>query len=262
MVAWFAVLIQMVAQPASADSEPAPGSPVDISAIVDRLTFTSDGKGHWIAMVPFLEDRSAHVYWSPDGKRFSALRITGSSSQGPSKFDKVFWEPRVTERWRAGVGKDEQGWWAQCFDRKTAFKAAEDATAKAMAEAARAGKVPFVAPIWERRAYGLVRDDTGSYHYVDRGVGEKSKNFRIFSGRRGQMKLLALTNIVSDSEGDIFATKNGSLRLVLSRKESIWVQGKKEKKLTVLPVEDNYQLIYGELGVYLGQRLGTPCDDL
>ncbi len=41
--------------------------------------------------------------------------------------------------------------------------------------------------------------------------------------------------------------------------------------LTVVPIEsvdeksgepiNNYQLIYNELGVYLGQKLGNPCDD-
>jgi hypothetical protein len=29
-----------------------------------------------------------------------------------------------------------------------------------------------------------------------------------------------------------------------------------------MPVEDNTVLIHKELGVYIGQPLGTPCDDL
>jgi len=28
-----------------------------------------------------------------------------------------------------------------------------------------------------------------------------------------------------------------------------------------VPVEENLPLIYNELGVYTGARLGTPCDD-
>jgi hypothetical protein len=28
------------------------------------------------------------------------------------------------------------------------------------------------------------------------------------------------------------------------------------------PIEDNRVFIYTDLGVYAGQRLGTPCDDL
>ena len=32
--------------------------------------------------------------------------------------------------------------------------------------------------------------------------------------------------------------------------------------LVPLPIEDNAQLVYTDLGAYTGQRLGTPCDDL
>jgi hypothetical protein len=32
--------------------------------------------------------------------------------------------------------------------------------------------------------------------------------------------------------------------------------------LISLPLDDNRVLIYTDLGVYAGQRLGTPCDDL
>jgi hypothetical protein len=52
------------------------------------------------------------------------------------------------------------------------------------------------------------------------------------------------------------------LRLVLDRKESTWVKGKSRLSLASLPIEDNAVLIYRDLGAYLGQRLGTPCDDL
>jgi hypothetical protein len=76
------------------------------------------------------------------------------------------------------------------------------------------------------------------------------------------MKPQKLTNIVSDSEGDIFATKTGSLRVVLDKHESLWTQGKKQQKLILLPIEDNAIMIYSDLGVYTGQPLGTPCDDL
>ena len=60
----------------------------------------------------------------------------------------------------------------------------------------------------------------------------------------------------------IFATKGGELRLVLDKHQLLWVEHKMEKKLVALPVEDNAVLIYTELGVYAGEPLGTPCDDL
>jgi hypothetical protein len=84
--------------------------------------------------------------------------------------------------------------------------------------------------------------------------------FRLYSGPRGSMKPLKMVNVVSDSEGDIFSTKSGELRLVLDKKESAWVQKGKRQPLKSLPVEDNVALIYADLGVYTGQPLGTPCD--
>ncbi len=257
IVACFAAFAQMGSRSAHAgEADPVPGSPVDISAVAGKLVYASDGKGHTIAAIPFAEDRSNHIYWSTDGKTFNALHITGGSSVGTEKFDKVFWDPRVSARWQAGLGMDGDGWWVQCFDRKTLFKVVDgDARTKLT-------KAPHVAPTWDRQAYALARDDSGKYWFVDRGVGEKSKQFRVFVGQRGQLKLKPLVNVVSDSEGDIFATKEGTLRLVLGKSESTWIAGKQHNKLVLLHLDDNRQLIYSELGPYLGQRLGTPCDDL
>jgi len=41
-----------------------------------------------------------------------------------------------------------------------------------------------------------------------------------------------------------------------------WIKGRARKSLTNVPVALNAQLIYRDLGVYDGKRLGTPCDDL
>ena len=119
----------------------------------------------------------------------------------------------------------------------------------------------------------LARDDQGRYFYVDRGnTPETEKSFRLFVGPKGAMKLQKMTNAVADTEGEIFTTKSGSLRYVTDRKNPpVWIQGGKKTKLTVVPLEgtdangepvNNYQLIYNDLGVYLGERLGNPCDDL
>jgi hypothetical protein len=40
------------------------------------------------------------------------------------------------------------------------------------------------------------------------------------------------------------------------------VRGKARTTLVPLPIEDNAQLIYTDLGAYTSQRFGTPCDDL
>ena len=112
-------------------------------------------------------------------------------------------------------------------------------------------------------AYALARDDGGRYFFVDRGrTDETAKNFRLFVGPKGNLKQQKMTNVVSDSEGDVFATKTGSLRLILGKNEGSWIEKGKPKKLVLVPVEDNVRMIYTELGVYAGERMGTPCDDL
>ena len=256
------------AQGAWAESaEPPAGSPLDVSPVQAELVVSTDGKGHFLAAIPHAKraaaggDSSAHSYYSADGKRFVALRVTGGSAIGTESFDHVVWEPRVQARWQAAFGWKQPpqgaGWWVQCADRKTALieLAAAD-------KAALLAKAQFVTATWDRRAHALARDNNGIYWYVDRGVGEKSKQYRVFMGLRGQMKPMPLVNVVSDSEGDVFATKQGTLRLVMGKGESLWAKGKMEQKLILLPLEDNRQLIYTDLGPYLGQRLGTPCDDL
>jgi hypothetical protein len=110
--------------------------------------------------------------------------------------------------------------------------------------------------------YALARDPKAIYYYVDRGATPATeKNFRLYRGPKGALKLQKMTDVASDSEGEIFATKTGSLRLILDKKQSSWIQGKTSENLTLVPVDQNYSLIYNDLGVYSGQKLGTPCDD-
>jgi hypothetical protein len=96
------------------------------------------------------------------------------------------------------------------------------------------------------QAYALARNSAGIYYYVDRGYvdrrqsdsGERpaeSRNFRLFVGPKGNLKL---------------------------QKEPIWIQKGKTSTLLPVPVDENLAMIYTELGVYAGERLGTPCDDL
>ena len=40
------------------------------------------------------------------------------------------------------------------------------------------------------------------------------KGYRVFVGKKGAMKQLPLTDVASDSAGDVFSTKTGDLRLV------------------------------------------------
>lgn len=230
---------------------------VDVSAVKDKLVVVEDGHGHFLAVIPFGDSVWDHLYWSPDGKDFWQQRVSGGGSSGTESFDRVFWEPRVRERWRGSFGMKEGVYTVYCGERTTTLKPLEAARASAMLDGAR-----FHPPRWKYRAYALARDDSGTYYYVDRRREDGSMEFRLYSGQRGAMKPLKMTNLVSDSEGDIFSTRSGELRLVLDKKQSAWVEKGKRRELRTLPVEDNVPLIYSDLGVYSGQPLGTPCDVL
>ena len=67
----------------------------------------------------------------------------------------------------------------------------------------------------------------------------------------------------ADPTRDRYVSVSGMARLVLDKdKTSVWIENTKKRfDLRQVPVEENLPLIYNELGVYEGIRLGTPCDD-
>lgn len=248
-----------VAAPVKPDSP----APADVSAIKDKLTVFTDGKKHYLALV-MTTDSDSPVFWSADGKSFYQLRVFGGGSEGDDadlrRLDRVFWEPRVQAAYQGGFEYKQDGkkLSVQCAERKTELKKLPDGEAKALV-----GGGSFYKARWNRYAYALARDNTGKYYFVDnQREPEHAKNFRLWAGPKGAMKPQKMVNVVSDSEGDIFATKSGELRLVLDKHETTWIQSEKKTKLVYLPVEDNHVMIYTDLGVYTGEPLGTPCDDL
>jgi hypothetical protein len=115
----------------------------------------------------------------------------------------------------------------------------------------------------QRWPHALARDNKGTYYYVDRGVTpETQRDFRIYIGPRGRTTRQRMKDIVADSEGEIYSTDKGDLRLVLGKAHAVWMTKNKKQELLWLPVQKNLPLIYNELGCYLGVRLGLPCDDL
>jgi hypothetical protein len=242
---------------------PAAGTdePADVTAVRPHLRALGDGKKHFLVVEgETLDDE--HYYWG-DGTRFWALRIGGGGGEKDAKDhwrkkDVVFWEPRVGPRYQASIAFDGAKWQVQCEHRKTEFTPLADAESQALVAAAK-----FFRPRWRWQAYALARDDRGRYYYVDHGRDPaESKRFRLFVGEKGNLKAMKMTNVVSDSEGDIFSTKTGSLRLILNKQELTWVAGKTRLRLTNVPVDDNHVMIYTDLGVYAGEPLGTPCDEL
>jgi hypothetical protein len=144
-----------------------------------------------------------------------------------------------------------------CGARESSLQLLTGAAKSAVLEQASYGPSPM-----QREPYALARDKAGNYYFVDRGVTEQTaRDFRLYKGPRGKLRPLEMKDVVSDSEGEIFASTSGKLRLVLGKQSAQWISGS-TATLLLLPLHDNYGLIYNELGVYLSAKLGVPCDDL
>ncbi|MBL8635666.1 MAG: hypothetical protein JNM40_20740 [Myxococcales bacterium] len=247
----------------SAASADVPTTAVDVSAYRDKLTVLSDGKGHFIAVTPIGNDERAVFYG--DGKVFYQQRLVGMSRNG-DKWDHVFIDPRLPVGGRdEGTGFlifDGKQHRVECDKRVTNLNPVAEAEAKTVLSSAQ-----FLRSPRKFRPYALARDERGSYYYVDRGNHPEDKErFRVFAGPKGNMKPQQMKSIASDPSGDVFSTKTGTLRLVLNKEpqELKWISGKKTIGLVRVPLDFNTMIatIYNEFGVYTGERLGTPCDDL
>lgn len=237
-------------------SSAAPEEP--IKPPLDKLLLLSDGKSHYIAVRPF--ESADHGLFYGDGKRFFSVPIQSRGANGTTSFSIRFVDPRHYREFQnnTDVILQDGQYTISCGSHTTTLKPVEPAAAKALLE-----KASFEPSPRKRSAYALARDPNGVYYYVDHGrTPETAKNFRLFIGPKGNLKLQSMTNVVSDSEGDIFATKTGSMRLILDKKETAWTAPGKSTPLRLVPIEENLAMIWNELGVYAGEKLGTPCDDL
>lgn len=248
-------------------SQVATPQPVDVSAFRDKLVLLTDGKGHYVAVMP-TRPLDGMTFSSGDGKTFVRVPVFGGGSSGEESWSINIWDPRVRypDTGPAQLAMTETGkkFEAVCGKKSTELSRVPEAEAKKLLEAAK-----FMTETWTRRPEKLLRDDTGIYFLVDRFRSKDDsdrRDFRVFMGPKGNMKLLPLKNIVDDTQGMILATKTGNLRLVTSAEgklEGKWVQGKTETKLVEIDLDryDTGRLVYLDLGPYSNQRLGTPCDD-
>jgi hypothetical protein len=245
--------------------------------ILEKTAVCTDGKSHYVVIAPS-EKQSTQLYYG-DGKTFYRVPLPPWVLSGDTFFEPRFFAKTKNSSFRgldmrvfASVDYDAKKATcsASCGERKTDLSIMPEDAKKALL-----AKATYEPPRHKRAAHHLARDENGRYFYVDKGnTSDTEKNFRLFVGPKGAMKLQKMTNAVAaDTEGEIFTTKTGSLRYVTDRTNPpTWIQGSKKTTLTVVPIEgkdaktdepvNNYQLIYNELGVYLGEKLGNPCDDL
>lgn len=248
---------------------------LDLSDKKASLKVLTDGKKHYLVFDPDKGYSSDFFYG--DGKKLAKVRVIGGGQVGTERWDISLWDPRIIpgQTGYASIEMKDSGksYAVTCGKKTTALTEAKPDEAKAVLDGA-----TFVGAAWTRLPERLLRDDTGTYYFIDRLRTEDPldrRDFRLFIGPKGKMKLVPLKNVVDDSEGMIFATQTGDLRLIANKAPAgedgkerpltmKWVSGKTELTLTEVPLDvyRNARMVYMELGPYDGQKLGSPCDDL
>lgn len=231
--------------------------PADVSSY--KLTVGTDGKKHIIAWDP--KNLISGALFYGDEKALYQVPVKGGSSDDNGA-DASFWDPRIKSTASARVPAGNKELLITCADeaKNNKFTALSPEEGQKVLESAKILTRRFL-----RLPEHLMRDEKANYYFIDRyrSTDDSRRDFRLFIGPRGKLKMQSLKDIVDDSEGMIFSTKAGELRLVTG-KDPKWVQGKKEIKLINVPLDDsnNVRMVYLDLGVFDGQPLGTPCDDL
>lgn len=237
----------------------APPPTVEVSdAVRAQMSVLTDGDGHYIAYAPSADGWDNHLFYGTDDELVQVPVVGWSRDRGRHTFNITFIDYRFYHREIDFARDDDGAYRVRCGKSETVLEPVDDRKSKKLLKKAEFHRNPF-----QWRAFALARNDEGTYFYVDRGrFDDNNKLFRVFIGPKGQLENMKLTNLVHDSEGAIFATTTGTLRLVLNKGEYWWVSGDKKQRLTIVPIDKNQKLIYRDLGVYVGQRFGTPCDDL
>lgn len=249
---WVAALLVM---PLAASAEPKPTA-VDIKPIRDKLVVLADAAGGTYVVKP---GEDARMFFGT-GKTLYEQVVTGRSANGDGWSVDV-WAPRVPDFQPGSIMRREDG----TFDKfcggenKTGLTLVTGDKAKAILD-----KSHFTTTALTRAPHAFFRDDSATYYYID--VVRKQyggKGFRVFVGKKGAMKQLPLADTASDSAGEVFSTKTGNLRLVLTDghpKSGTWIKGEKKTELVVLDTDNDSPVIFKELGIY--GFMGTICDDL
>lgn len=225
-----------------------------LEAIKPQLVVLGTPDGRYLALAPELDNH--HVFYG--GRRvLHRQKVLLSATDEDDNFSVLIWAP--SQVGGAAVEQIDDRWQLRCGTRLTPLAPVGSEERALLLKTAR-----FEAPRLGREPYALARNSKGEYFYVDREIGSRgSEGFRVYSGRIGKARRLKLAWVVSDSEGDVFATRKGKLRITADEgglRRIEWRRGKVGMPLLAVPITRNPYLIYKELGVYQNHQLGTPCD--
>jgi hypothetical protein len=244
-------LLVVIAAATAWAGDPKP-KPVDVTAFRDRLIVLEDASGGTYVVLP--EAGNSRI-WYGTGKTLYEQITTSYSADGDSWMVSV-WAPRVANFQPGSVQKKDGAFRRWCGgDSDLPLKPVPADRVKTVL-----AHVSIMSPAALRVPYLLARDDTGIYYYVDKLRGATS--YRVFSGKKGAMKQLPLSDLATDPAGDVFATPNGEMRFVHDAGEkptATWVHGSERRPLSLVDTDAASRMIFKDLGIYT--FLGTLCDE-
>jgi hypothetical protein len=242
----------------AAAAEPKPQA-VDVKAIRAELMVFQDAAGG--TYVVHKTDKTRRIFYGT-GKTLYEQWVVGFSRNGDA-WSIQTWAPRIAEIRPAYFMRKDDGTFMKSCDGKddSVLTQLTGDKAKAVLD-----KSQLMTEAMVYRPHMLARDDAGVYYYVDRlAAAYGGKGFRVFVGKKGAMKQLPLTDVASDTAGEVFSTKSGDLRLTHTVTDDggmkvVWVKGEKKNELVSLDTDANSPVIFRELGIYT--FLGTLCDNI
>jgi len=246
-----------------------PAAPEDPKqAMRDRGIVRKAGKKHYVIIVPPANPQNgvvlgrSTVYFGELGK----MRVIPGESWGNSPVESRNLND-VRDLYVSEIRRESDTYSILCrthYDQSQTERTIELTAVDAAAAADVIDKAKLV-PVQEHyRALLIGRVGATTYLYVDRR-GDGS-DFRIFLGKRGAMKKLAIKEVANDSEGLSLVTAKGTLSMKWEGSSKVpsatWGVGKKPEALKTFDKYANIGLIYRELGVYTREPTGHPCHEL
>src|ERR1700712_3144560 len=150
-----------------------------------QLVLLSDGKGHYVSVIPLKADTRKALFYSSDGKLFYEQAITSAGGEIGKRFEYMFVDPRFDKFgvYQSSIEFTDGKYSVSCGDRKVAMTPVAAAEAKTKLDAAKMAASPR-----EWRPYALARDPNAKYYYIDRGRSKTTeKKFRLFVGPKGSL---------------------------------------------------------------------------
>ena len=253
-----AILLLLALTGIAAADDPKPKA-IDVKAIRDKLLLFEDTQGGTYVVLPGPDGR---LFYGTNTKVVYEQIVVTKGTDGDGWSFGVY-APRLSGITPAIVQrrKDTSAFERWCDQASMPLKLVPADRAKPMLE-----KLQFMTNAMIRRPQFFARDDAGVYYYVDQlAKAYGGEGYRVFSGKKGAMKLLPLTDVAHDTGGDVFSTKSGDVRFVVdandhSKNTAYWIKGDKKHELTILDPDTNSRVIFKDLGIYT--FLGTVCDEL